>query len=244
MEDIASMNKKSLNDIIVQLLSQGNYDLVDSFSRKAVSSLKDDVCSLSHDEIWRVIDKVTGGLGYTLNDKDVSRLIIYGSYISWVEVVQQGYKILEIGTGLGRTCYTVLSTVTPSLYLTIDSSREILAIALYRNPYPPFQEALSNPCVKICLCDAVKAVSAIKDVFDHIIHDGGPNPNKNPELFSDSFLGKLVNLLKSNGTLSIFGSKNRLWQNRLYHKLRNLGFRVKTETLPYSPVVVFHCIKS
>ena len=238
------MTVESLSSIIIQLLRQGKYDLVDSFSRKAISSLKDYVCSLSHDEVWRIIDNVTGGLGYTLNDKDISRLIIYGSYISWVEVIRQGYKILEIGTGLGRTCYTVLSTVMPSLYLTIDSSREILAIALHRNPYPPFQEALSNPCVKICLCDAVKAVDMIKDVFDHIIHDGGPNPNKNPELYSNDFLEKLANLLKSDGTLSIFGSKNRSWQNRLYHKLKDLGFHVKTEPLPYSPVVVFHCIKS
>ncbi|MHC1628740.1 MAG: MnmC family methyltransferase, partial [Candidatus Nezhaarchaeales archaeon] len=137
-----------------------------------------------------------------------------------------------------------LSMVMPSLYLTIDSSREILAIALHRNPYPPFQEALSNPCVKICLCDAVKAVDAIKDVFDHIIHDGGPNPNRNPALFSNSFLDKLTSLLKSGGTLSIFGSKNRRWQNKLYCKLKDLGFHVKTDSLPYSPVVVFHCIKS
>lgn len=230
-------------DIIKELLQRKRYDEVNRISRMAASSLKNQISSLDREDMWRLIDQVTGGLGYTSEDRDVSRLIIYGTYISWAEAVRRGSKVLEIGTGLGRTCYSTLSTASPSLYLTIDSSLEILAIALHRNPYPLFQEALSNPIVKICLCDAVSAVRAINDLFDHIIHDGGPNPNKNPSIFSSSFLGDLVSLLKVGGTLSVFGSKSKKWQNKLYHELKALGLSVTSKPLPYTPVLVFHCVK-
>ncbi|MCS7140267.1 MAG: MnmC family methyltransferase [Candidatus Nezhaarchaeota archaeon] len=232
-----------VTSIIVGLLKQRRYDLVDEISRREISSLIEHVNSLSSNELWNIIDDVTGGLGYTQSDKDISRLIIYGSYISWAEEVREGSKVLEIGTGLGRTCYTVLSVTMPSLYLTIDSSSTILAIALYRNPYPPFQEALWKPVVKICLCDALKAVNSITDTFDHIIHDGGPNPNRNPTLYSNNFLERLIELLKNGGSLSMFGSKSKVWQNKLYSKLRDLKLRVKTQPIPYSPLVVFHCMK-
>ena len=219
------------------------YNEVDHVSRAAVSTFKEKILSLSQEDLWRLIDEITGGLGYTTDDRDVTRLIIYGSYIAWAEAVKPGFKVLEIGTGLGRTCYSVLSTALPSLYLTIDSSPEILAIALYRNPYPPFKEALLSPIVKICLCDATIAVHHIDDSFDHIIHDGGPNPNKNPALFSSNFLSKLVSLLRVGGTLSVFGSKNRRWQDRLYRELKALGLSVSSSPLPYSPVIVFRCVK-
>jgi spermidine synthase len=219
------------------------YDEVDRISKTRISTLKEKILSLSQEDLWRLIDEITGGLGYTKEERDVTRLIIYGSYIAWAEAVKPGSKVLEIGTGLGRTCYAVLSSTSPSLYLTIDSSPEILAVALYRNPYPSFQEALLSPVVKVCLCDATVAVRYTDDSFDHIIHDGGPNPNKNPALFSTSLLSDLVSLLKTGGTFSIFGSKNRKWQDRLYRELRTLGLLVTSKPLPYSPVLVFHCVK-
>jgi len=228
---------------LLGLLRQKLYDEVDRVSRTVVSVFNEKVLSLGQEDLWRLIDGITGGLGYTAEDRDVTRLIIYGSYIAWVEAVKPGSRVLEIGTGLGRTCYSVLSTALPSLYLTIDSSPEILAIALYRNPYPLFQEALWNPVVKLCLCDAAIAVRHMNDFFDHIIHDGGPNPNKNPALFSRTFLSDLVSLLKAGGTLSVFGGKNRKWQDRLYRELKALDLSVSSEPLPYSPVIVFHCIK-
>lgn len=233
----------SLEPLIRKLLQQRRYDEVDRISREVASSLRDHVLSLSWEELWRTIDQVTGGLGYTSEDRDVTRLIVYGTYISWAEAVKRGSRVLEIGTGLGRTCYSILSTSLPSLYLTLDSSPEILAIALHRNPYPSFQETLSSPIVKICLCDAVSAVRAMRDLFDHIVHDGGPNPNRNPAIFSSRFLGDLVSLLKVGGTLSVFGSKSRKWQDKLYHELRALGLSVTSKPLPYSPVLVFHCVK-
>jgi len=228
---------------VKELLQKRQYEEVDRVSRAMVSHFKEWALSLSQEDVWHSIDDVTGGLGYTKEDRDVTRLIVYGSYIAWAEAVKHGSKVLEIGTGLGRTCYSVLSTTSPSLYLTIDSSPEILAIALYRNPYPPFREALWSPAVKLCLCDATIAVRYINDSFDHIIHDGGPNPNKNPALFSSAFLRDLASLLKTGGTLSVFGSKNRKWQDKLYRELRALDLSVTSKPLPYSPVIVFHCIK-
>lgn len=230
-------------DYIKELLRQKRYNEVDRISRMTVSKFKDHILSLSQEELWSLIDRITGGLGYTSEDRDITRLIVYGTYISWADAVKQGSKVLEIGTGLGRTCYSILSTTLPLLYLTIDSSPEILTIALHRNPYPPFQEALSSPVVKICLCDAVSAVRSMNDLFDHIIHDGGPNPNRNPSLFSSSFLEDLVSLLKIGGTLSVFGSKSKKWQNKLYYELKSLGLSVTSTPLPYTPVLVFHCIK-
>ena len=50
-----------------------------------------------------------------MEDRDVTRLIIYGSYIAWAEAVKPGSEVLEIGTGLGRACYSVLSMTFPSL---------------------------------------------------------------------------------------------------------------------------------
>jgi len=231
------------NRCVKELLRQKLYDEVDRVSRKRVFALKEKVFSLSQEDLWRLIDEVTGGLGYTREDRDVTRLIIYGSYIAWAEAIKPNSKVLEIGTGLGRTCYSVLSSTSPSLYLTIDSSPEILAVAFYRNPYPPFREALSSPIAKICLCDATIAVHHIDDFFDHIIHDGGPNPNKNPALFSTSFLSYLISFLKAEGTFSIFRSKNRKWRDRLYCKLRALDFFIASRPLPYPPLLVFHCIK-
>jgi hypothetical protein len=37
---------------------------------------------LSQEELWRLIDEITGGLGSTREERDVTRLIIYGSYIA------------------------------------------------------------------------------------------------------------------------------------------------------------------
>lgn len=229
--------------LVKELLKQRKYSEVDKASRDVVSSFKENILSMSHENIWRLIDEVTGGLGYTMEDREVTRLVIYGTYISWAEAVKRGSKVLEIGTGLGRTCYSVLSITTPSLYLTIDVSPEILAIALYRNPYTVFQEALLNPVVKLCLCDATEAIFSIDDSFDHIIHDGGPNPSKKPVLFSRKFLERLVSILKPTGTLSIFGGKNRKWQDKLYRELKDLGLSVTSKPIPYSPILVFHCTK-
>jgi hypothetical protein len=55
----------------------------------------------------------------------MTRLMIYGSYIAWAEAIKPSSRVLEIGTGLRRTCYSVFSNTSPSLYLTIDSSPEI-----------------------------------------------------------------------------------------------------------------------
>ncbi|MDI9620132.1 MAG: MnmC family methyltransferase [Candidatus Nezhaarchaeota archaeon] len=228
---------------LLEALRQRRYDYVDVVSRRTVDLLKEYVLTLDQRELWRLIDSTTGGLGYTLEDKEITRLMVYGSYIAWVEVAQEGSKILEVGTGLGRTCHVILSSIRSSLYLTLDSSQEVLAIALHKNPYPQLQRSLWDPCVKICLQDAVEAVNAISDVFDHIIHDGGPSPSKNHRLFSAAFLGRLVKLLRSGGTMSVFGGKDRRWQDKIFNTLNRLGLHVKTEPLPYSPIVVFHCTK-
>jgi hypothetical protein len=80
------------NRCVKELLRQKLYDEVDRVSRKRVFALKEKVFSLSQEDLWRLIDEVTGGLGYTREERDVTRLIIYGSYIAWAEAVKPKFK--------------------------------------------------------------------------------------------------------------------------------------------------------
>jgi len=234
---------EGLEGKILELLARRSYDEADRATRLFVEQLRSWALTLSEEEVWRFVNEVTGGLGYTEEDRDVCRVALCGSLISWAEVVKDGFKVLEVGTGLGRTCYTVLFTARPSLYLSIDNSPQILALALYRNPYEAFRRALGASCVKLCLCDAVKAVKALREEFDHVIHDGGPNPNRNPKLYSEELLEDLARVLRRGGTMSVFAGRNKSWQDRIYLTLRSLGFDVSSVSFPFSPVLVFHCVK-
>lgn len=198
---------------------------------------------LSIDQLWDLIDKITGGLGYTKEDKDFVRVIIAGCIISWPEEVNDGDKILEIGTGLGRTIYCVLESANPSKIVTIDISPEILSVALYRNPYTFFQNKLWDHRINIIYGDAVEVTELLHRIgmkFDHIIHDGGPNPDKNPQLYKKYFLEKLIKLLKNEGTISVFAGKRSASVSRIYNLLKQLGIKAETQSFPYAPVRVIH----
>ncbi len=228
---------------IYAYLKKWDLNKVDLLSRKiAEKTYLDKISRLSEGEIYSLIDGITGGLGYRKGDFNVMRMGYCGSLIAWPEAIPEGGKVLEIGTGLGRTCYAAVEWAKPSLFLTLDNSPEILAIALYRNPVKAFSEALKRSIVKIALVDAVKAVNIISEKFDHIIHDGGPNPGKNPRLYSKEFIEKLLQLLKPGGTLSIFAGRNKKWQNKIYFVLKSLGFTIETVSFPETPTLVFHAL--
>ncbi|RLE99697.1 MAG: hypothetical protein DRJ63_04655 [Thermoprotei archaeon] len=228
-------------DAIYVYLKEWDLDKVDLLSRKiAEKTYLSKISKLSEDEVYSLIDEITGGLGYRKGDFNVMRMGYCGSLIAWPEVIPEGGRVLEIGTGIGRTCYAAVEWAKPSLFLTLDNSPEILAVALYRNPVEAFSRALKRSIVRIALIDAVKAVNIISAKFDHIIHDGGPNPGKNPRIYSKEFLEKLSQLLKPNGTLSIFAGRNKKWQDKIYSILKSLGFAVEAVSFPGTPTLVFH----
>lgn len=231
-------------DICSMLLSR-KYDDVDRYSRRLIKERYSYIENLSYEEVVSLIDRVTGGLGYKSNEPlDIVQMNYAGSYIAWPEKVTDNSRILEVGTGLGRTAYVIHYVVKPRIYITMDISGEILYLALYRNPIRVYQDVLWLPDVKIVFGDAVKIINCLNDEFDHIIHDGGPNPRKNKRLYSKYFLDKLVRLLKSGGSLSIFIGSERKMQERIYSLLVELGLRiVETVPLPFSRARVIHACK-
>lgn len=179
-------------------------------------------------EIYEYIDSKTGGLGY--RDKrigeDWERVVTLGCYIAWADTINNNSRILEIGTGLGRTLYCMQYN-SPKEIVTIDIDPFILATALYSNPYRPFQEALWNSNTYILLGDAVLLTLILKirrHRFSHIVHDGGPNPERNPRLYNTFFLTTLYYLLVNNGTISVFAGRNPYHVSRIYNLLKKIGF--------------------
>jgi len=181
---------------IYKYLQQGDYNTADKITRaKARQYYLKYIAHIDYGKKLRIIDEITGGLGYKGGELNILEMNFAGVIISWVEVVKSKPKVLEVGTGLGRTCFIVVKNTSPSLYLSLDKSLTMLAIALFSNPIKEYMQALNSNVVKVAWADALKAVDMIPDVFDHIIHDGGPNPNKNPRLYSESFLAKLARVL-------------------------------------------------
>ncbi len=236
--------RKHTPPCIIAGLLKGDLLGVDRISRSiALRTYLERVSKLPDRELWDLVDRVTGGLGYTRDDRDFVRVIMAGCTIAWPEAVEDGDKVLEIGTGLGRTIYCILESTNPSTIVSIDISPEILAVALYRNPYSFFQEKLWDQRVHIVLGDAVETIDILyrKNIrFNHIVHDGGPNPDKNQRLYTRNFLEKLVELLEPNGTITIFAGRKRQTVSRIYNTLKQIGVEPETKTFPYTPVRVIH----
>ncbi len=235
--------------IVLENLAMGKFGACDRVSRRLVQEVyARQVSRWEWDRVIEFIDSVTGGLAYRCKgwDMDFGRMTINGSIIAWADAVKDGDLVLEIGTGLGRTAFTVLYSIRPRLYLTIDKSPIIVAIAMFRNPIPHYQSIFNNKALKIAVADAVKAVSALRLCgirFDHIVHDGGPNPRRNPRLFSESFLKALLELLKPGGRLSVFAGKDPMWVSRIFKFLRGACSEAFTVTFQDSKTCVVRCIK-
>ncbi len=226
---------------ICLMLKKRLYGKVDEYTRQRAANVN----IVDKNKIIDIIDNITGGLGYTKdNPLDESRMNYAGYYIAWPDVLENNMKILEIGTGLGRTAYVVHYTINPETYLTIDNSLEILHIALYNNPIEDYKKILWRTNVKIIYGDALQVLECINDEFDHVIHDGGPNPRRNRRLYSIYFFSLLKRILKKNGTLSVFIGSYRVMQDHIYNTLIGLEFDVlETVSLPFSKARVIHAVK-
>ncbi len=242
MEDWFAVEAR--DEIIPEAVAKGELRRADRLTRLvALDALHYIVERLGWQRLVRHVRGVTGGLGDREDDLfDPFRMGLAGSVIAWPEAVPEAGRVLEIGTGIGRTRYAVHVTVETSLYVSIDVDPVIHAIALYRNPVPAYQEALWKRDVVLLLGDAVRLTRLLPEAsFDHIIHDGGPNPRRNPRLYSRRFLATLARLLKPGGSISVFAGAERKWVTRIYETLKNLGFRiVETVHLPGSRARVIH----
>lgn len=230
--------------IIPRLVAEGRLRSADRLTRLvALDALHYTVDRLDWARLTRYVRSVTGGLGDREDEPfDPFRLGLAGSVIAWPEAVPEDGRVLEIGTGVGRTRYAVRVTRRTSLYISIDIDPVIHAIALYRNPIPAYQEVLWTRDFIVLLGDAARLVERLPaGIFDHVIHDGGPNPRRNPRLYSIHFLSMLAERLKPGGTISVFAGAERNWVTRIYSTLKRLGFRiVETVHLPGSRARVIH----
>ncbi len=197
-------------------------------------------------QLLELIEYATGGLGYDRDSPlDPAQMVAAGTVIAWPEVVRDNGVIVEIGTGLGRTCYVIHYVVKPLTYVTIDVSLEILAVALNANPVPDFQRCLSKPDVKVLLGDARELLDYFpKEFADHVVHDGGANPLRNPELYTPDFMRKLYRVLKPCGTISVFAGRSRSGRQLVYQSLRSAGFTgIEAVSFPDKPTFVYRARK-
>ena len=232
---------------ILDLISRGDICRVDALSRRiAYNQYVEQVASMSAWELVELVDKVTGGLGYK-RDKPFNSvsMTLAGTVIVWPDAVEKSERILEIGTGLGRTCYVTYYYTKPEMFITVDISLEMLAVALYRNPINAYWKSLWEITTFIVWGDAVDVVRRLPNsFFDHIIHDGGPNPLKNPNIYTKHFFSELYRVLKPCGTLSVFAGRARRSKEMVYRNLLTAGFKIiESASLPESPALVFYALK-
>ncbi len=232
------------DEIIPRLVARREYRRADRLSRLAALDAHDYIVSrMGWGELVAYVRRVTGGLGDTEDEPfDVVRMGLAGSVIAWPEAVERGARVLEVGTGVGRTRYAIRVSTETSLYVTIDVDPVMLAVALFGNPVPAYREALWERDVVVLLGDAARLLRLLPDAyFDHVVHDGGPNPRRNPRLFSREVLAEIARVLRPGGTLSVFAGAEREWRTRIYRSLVGLGFEVvETVHLPGSRAAVIH----
>ncbi len=238
--------RKPIIPCIITSILRNDLEKADNISRKISWIAYRKIMNIGID-LREYIDKVTGGLGYRGKNigGDWERVVTLGCYIAWADSVGDKDRVLEIGTGLGRTTYC-LQYHEPKQIVTIDIDPVITGIALHNNPYYEFQEALQRENVKLVIGDAVtitKILYRMGYLFTHIIHDGGPNPRKNKKLYTKYFFQILDKLLLPGGRISVFSGKDPLIINDIYHILENLGYKTQTTTPIGIPVRVVRGIK-
>ncbi len=230
---------------VLTALRKHGLDKADMVSRACVLEVLREVRS-ARIELYRVVETLTGGLGYSSGEPfEPAQMVVAGTVIAWPEAVRDGSRVLEIGTGIGRTCYVVHYASKPSLYVTVDFSPEVLAVALYMNPSTSFSRCLESPTVKLILADAVEAVKLLpSSFFDHVVHDGGPNPLRNPRLYTPSFMKQLYRVMKPCSTISVFAGRSRRGRELVYRSLKEAGFTgIEAVAFPSAPTTVYRARK-
>ena len=229
-----------------RLVAEGRLREADGVSRDCAERL----WRLASDELRErapaVVEAATGGLGYGSESPfDPAQMVVAGTVIAWPEAVRDGSRVVEIGTGVGRTCYVIHYAAKPSEYVTIDVSLEVLAIALHANPSPSFADCLRGDDVVILYGDAVDLLPLLPSAsFDHAVHDGGPNPLRNPRLYSRTVFAQLARILRPCGTVSVFAGRSREGRRMVYEGLASAGFTgIHAVSFPTAPTFVYRARK-
>ncbi len=232
---------------VAERLAAGALNEADRVTRECAAQLWDArLKDAAREEIVKLIEEATGGLGYRAEAPlEPAQMVVAGTVIAWPEAVPEGGRVFEVGTGIGRTCYVVHYARRPALYVTVDISLPILAVALYGNPVRAFRDALWRDDVRVVLGDALEVARLLPSgAFDHVIHDGGPNPLRNPRLYSAPMFAELARLLKPCGTLSVFAGRSRRGRQLVYEGLRSAGLEiVGVASFPDSPAAVYRARK-
>jgi len=238
-EDIVKRN-------VERLVSKGEYDEADKISREyARKVFESKVKRWSLHELSKFLLKSFCNLLciHKLHELNTNRALSIGSTLSWIDVIKDGYRIFEVGTGLGTTCYAVICTSEVEEYITVEPSGEALAVALFKNPLNVCRKALWNENVKILLGDPRFIISSMRrDVFDHVICKGVLRFLRIPP--STRLLKRLVKMLKNNGTIALLVEGNSELSNKIHHTLTLIQIRVQLVKTLNTSTSIFYGIKA
>ena len=142
-------------------------------------------------------------------------------------VVKRGFKVLDVGTGLGYTVEASLRRGAKLVY-TIEVDENVLLMASLN----PWSWGLLSPRVRILRADAFEALDYFENgVFDSVIHDPPRFMEATSNLYSLEFYRKLYRVLRRNGLLYHYtgepGRSRRInLPGRVASLLREAGFEV------------------
>jgi len=85
--------------LVTKVLQHQGLDEADKLSRRIAKSVWRNVVSkLPQDELIKVVNNITGGLGYKSSTPlDPLQMSVAGHYIVWYEAIKNGYRVLEVG---------------------------------------------------------------------------------------------------------------------------------------------------
>ncbi|MBW2990184.1 hypothetical protein KY348_00595 [Candidatus Woesearchaeota archaeon] len=146
--------------------------------------------------------------------------------------------ILDVGFGMGYNSAAAMDRILEENLsceieiIGLEKDKKILDKIKDLNPliktYHVIKDLVENQYyynregirIKLLVGDAVKEIKKIKEKFDIILHDPF-SPEKNPELWTESFFKELRRLIKKNGILTTYSCAGVVRRN-----LQSAGFKV------------------
>jgi len=230
---------------IMKLVTEGRYNDADKITREYIRRIHENkVRRLKGHEFLRLLRRVSYVFKYIYDESglNIDKVHLIGPIIAWIEVVENGHKILELGTDLGITCSIIMKSFSVEEYITVDDSSLMLAIALFNNPIDECRRALWNCKVKVLLGNPRQVVVSMRrEIFDHVIC-------KVPiymlrKHYTTRLFKRLVTLLKGGGTMSIFIEKDFRLINKIRYSLSLMGMQVHVMEVPCISAITLHAMK-
>ncbi len=142
-------------------------------------------------------------------------------------VVKRGYRVLDVGTGLGYTAEASLARGASLIY-TVEVDENVLLLASMN----PWSWRLYSPKVRVLKGDAFEVIDDLEESsFDAVIHDPPRFMDSTSHLYSLEFYLKLRKVLRRGGKLYHYtgepGRNRRInLPGRVSRLLREAGFQV------------------